>query len=135
MVCGKYNFTPDVVKYLKMDPLVSAAKSFLFPKLCHLQLWQYSISKCCESKRVQEEAEEVYEVLDYRVQNENNEERELTPYTTRHYVTIGERFSCNCSYFNRIGLICLHIFHFCNCKNLRKLKIDDYGSMAAFILR
>jgi len=119
---AKYDFTADVLRHLEMDPLVTALKSFLSPRLYHLQLWQYSLSKRCESQRVEDELnQEICEVVYHRVQNDNNDERELIPSTTRHYVTIGERLSCNCSYYNRIGLVCLHIFHICNCKNLKNL--------------
>lgn len=108
------SFTRDALKYLELDPLVSELKVFLATKLYYKELDQYAWSKRYESKVLEETLDSlIYEVY---FLDGSTEERK------RYLVTVADKISCSCFYFNRYGLICRHIFHICCIKNIKSIK-------------
>jgi len=110
------DLTSDVMRFIEADPLVMELKSFLTPRLYEKQLDQYSKAKKCENKLVVENKDEqVYEVVYVSPKAKPGEIAKV------HKVTIKQRIQCTCSYYKRVGLVCLHVFHICGIKNIKTI--------------
>ena len=61
---SKFEFTSEVLKYIEIESFILAFKNFLPPQLYQKQLWQYSLSKRCESKLIADLPEKkIYDII------------------------------------------------------------------------
>jgi len=117
-ITWKTDFTTDVLRFAETDPLVMDLKSYLSPRLYEKQLGQYFKARKCENKPVLDNKDEqTYEVIYINKQIQSN--ANINPKI--HRVSIKDKIQCSCSYYRRVGLICLHIFHICGIRNIKTI--------------
>lgn len=123
----KEKINTEVLKYLELDPLVTELKGFLTSRIYLKQLHYYCLAKRYESKLISDINEiPTYEVL-YNPPPSNDKGGELRQHST-YSVKVGDYFTCSCQLFQRMGIVCAHIFHIClikNVKTISNLKISD----------
>ena len=115
----KYFTTKDDGKIdsaMENIPLAKEFKAFLSPKGYAKQVSQLKDAMSYENDREELDDKSIEQ---YKVINSN---LELVAPKNVHRVLCGAKLSCDCPYFQKIGLVCRHILHICYFKKIKTLE-------------